>query len=104
MNVHRGKVAYDTDQAIPFVDSRIYSDQSIFEEELEKIWKQVWLACVHESEVAAALDFRTLTIARTPVVIVRGPDIRLATAGPAMHGKIDVSTKPIEARHDTIDA
>jgi methanesulfonate monooxygenase subunit alpha len=65
---------YDTGQAMPYVDSRIYTEHGIFEEELEKIWKQVWLACVHESEVPAALDFRTLTIARQPVVIVRGPD------------------------------
>jgi methanesulfonate monooxygenase subunit alpha len=77
MNVHRGKVAYDTDQAIPFVDSRIYSDQSIFEEELEKIWKKVWLATVHESELAEPLDFRTLTLAREPVVIVRGTDNKI---------------------------
>src|SRR4051794_13449844 len=64
---------YDTGQAMPYVDSRIYTEHGIFEEELEKIWKQVWLACVHESEIPDALDFRTLTIARQPIVIVRGP-------------------------------
>src|SRR6185437_10064390 len=37
MTLHMGEVAYDSDQALPFVDSRIYSEQSIFEEELEKI-------------------------------------------------------------------
>jgi methanesulfonate monooxygenase subunit alpha len=68
---------YDTGQAMPYVDSRIYTEHGIFEEELEKIWKQVWLTCVHESEVPDALDFRTLTIARQPVVIVRGPDRKI---------------------------
>src|SRR5271170_3614358 len=68
---------YDSGQAMPYVDSRIYSEQSVFEEELEKIWKQVWLASVHESELPEALDFRTLTIAREPVVIVRGPDLKI---------------------------
>ena len=68
---------YDSGQAMPYVDSRIYTEHGIFEEELDKIWKQVWLACVHESEVPEALDFRTLTIAREPVVIVRGPDLKI---------------------------
>ena len=30
-------------QVIPFVDSRIYTDQQIFEEEIDKIWRKVWL-------------------------------------------------------------
>ncbi|HEX3499673.1 MAG TPA: aromatic ring-hydroxylating dioxygenase subunit alpha [Stellaceae bacterium] len=78
MTVHGGDPGdYDTGQAMPYVDSRIYTEHGIFEEELEKIWKQVWLACVHESEVPAALDFRTLTIARQPIVIVRGPDQKI---------------------------
>lgn len=61
-------------EALPFVDSRIYSEASIFEEELQKIWKKVWLATVHESELAQPLDYRTLTLAREPVIIVRGSD------------------------------
>ncbi|HUH85497.1 MAG TPA: aromatic ring-hydroxylating dioxygenase subunit alpha [Stellaceae bacterium] len=61
-------------EALPFVDSRIYSESSIFEEELQKIWKKVWLATVHESELAQPLDYRTLTLAREPVIIVRGSD------------------------------
>src|SRR5687768_8299007 len=64
-------------QVMPFVDSRIYSDEQIFEEEIEKIWRKVWTVTVHESELPKALDFRTLTIAREPVVIVRGPDNKI---------------------------
>ena len=37
-------------------------------------WKKVWLVTVHESELPDPLDFRTLTVAREPVVIVRGSD------------------------------
>ncbi|HUI18026.1 MAG TPA: aromatic ring-hydroxylating dioxygenase subunit alpha [Alphaproteobacteria bacterium] len=66
--------SYDSGQALPFVDSRLYTDQSIFEEELGKIWKGSWLPAVHESELAAPLDFRTITVAREPIVIVRGSD------------------------------
>jgi methanesulfonate monooxygenase large subunit len=70
-------VAYDSGEAIPYVDSRIYTDRDIFEEEIEKIWKKVWLATVHESELPAPLDFRTITVAREPIVIVRGSDNKI---------------------------
>jgi len=57
-----------------YVDSRIYSDQDIFEEELEKIFKKSWIPVCHESEMPEPYDFRTVTIAREPVVITRGKD------------------------------
>lgn len=60
--------------SMPFVDSRVYSDPALFEEELSKIWKKSWLLLVHESELPAPLDFRTSTIAREPVLLVRGED------------------------------
>src|SRR6266566_1137467 len=68
------QTAYDAGEALPFVDSRIYADREIFEEELDRIWKKVWLVTVHESELPDPLDFRTMTIAREPIVIVRGSD------------------------------
>ena len=45
------QTAYDAGEALPFVDSRIYADREIFEEELDRIWKKVWLVTVHESEL-----------------------------------------------------
>ena len=71
------RMSYDNGEAIPYVDSRIYSDRGIFEEEVEKIWKKVWLVAVHESELPEPLDFRTMTLAREPIVIVRGSDNKL---------------------------
>ena len=38
-----------------WVDSRIYSDEEIFEEELEKLWKKSWIALCHESELPEPL-------------------------------------------------
>jgi methanesulfonate monooxygenase large subunit len=35
-------------QSGEWVDSKIYSDEAIFEEELEKIWKQTWIPVCHE--------------------------------------------------------
>ena len=34
---------------VEFVDSRIYSDSAIFEEELELIFKRAWIPVCHES-------------------------------------------------------
>ena len=62
---------------VPYVDSRIYTDEAIFEEELQKIWRKTWLIAVHESELPAALDYRTLTVAREPIAIVRGADDKI---------------------------
>ena len=48
-----------------WVDSRIYSDPDIFEEELEKIFKKTWIPLCHESELSEPFDFRTFTIANS---------------------------------------
>ncbi len=60
-----------------WVDSRIYTDEAIFEEELQRIWKKVWLPMCHESEMPEPYDFRTFTIAREPIIAVRGPDNKI---------------------------
>lgn len=57
-----------------YIDSRVYSDRGIFEEELGKIWKKSWVVACHESEIPEPYDFRTTTIAREPVIVTRGPD------------------------------
>jgi len=57
-----------------WVDSRVYSDPAIFEEELERIFKKVWIPVCHESELPKPYDFRTMSIAREPVIVVRGSD------------------------------
>jgi len=57
-----------------WIDSRVYTDDKIFEEELEKIFKSAWVPVCHESELPKAYDFRTMTIAREPIIVCRGPD------------------------------
>jgi methanesulfonate monooxygenase large subunit len=59
---------------LPYVDSRIYTDPEIFEEELQNIWRRTWVIAVHESELPEPLDYRTITVAREPIAIVRGED------------------------------
>ncbi|ODA65897.1 Anthranilate 1,2-dioxygenase large subunit [Methyloligella halotolerans] len=57
-----------------WVDSRIYSDEEIFEEELQNIFKHVWVPVCHESELPEPYDFRTTSIANEPIIVTRGPD------------------------------
>ena len=71
---HRQWVAEPHLKPTEWVDSRIYSDPDIFEEELEKIFKKTWIPVCHESELPNAYDFRTTSIAREPVIVCRGPD------------------------------
>lgn len=54
-----------------YVDSRIYSDQKIFEEEIEKIFSKVWIPVCHESELPKVNSFRTMVVAMQPIIVVR---------------------------------
>src|ERR1700753_2864921 len=60
--------------ALSYVDSRIYTDATIFREELEAIWRDTWMIALHESELPKPLDFRTTSLAGEPIIIVRGED------------------------------
>ena len=60
--------------ALPFVDSRIYTERDLFDAELRSIWRKSWLLVAHESELPAPFDFRTTSIADEPVIVVRGED------------------------------
>jgi methanesulfonate monooxygenase large subunit len=57
-----------------WVDSRVYTDGDIFEEEIEKIFKNTWIPVCHESELPKPYDFRTSSIGREPIIVARGPD------------------------------
>lgn len=58
-----------------YVDSRIYSDQKIFEEEREKLFRPSWIIACHESELEAAYDYRLFDHpAGVPLIVVRGDD------------------------------
>jgi methanesulfonate monooxygenase subunit alpha len=61
--------------ATHFVDTRLYSDQQLFEEEREKIFGRTWIIACHESEVPGAHDYRTFRHPAGPqLVVVRGED------------------------------
>lgn len=60
--------------ATHLIDNRVYSDPAVFEIEQQRIFSRVWKFVCHASELPANFDFRTTTVARMPIVIVRGAD------------------------------
>ncbi|GAC18689.1 aromatic ring-hydroxylating oxygenase subunit alpha [Paraglaciecola arctica] len=53
------------------VHKSLYSDEKIFEEELDKIFNNTWVWLAHESELPEAGSYKTATIGRNPVIVVR---------------------------------
>ena len=53
------------------VHGRLYYDEDIFQEELEKIWYKQWIYIGHDSEVANIGDYVTTFIGKQPIIIVR---------------------------------
>ena len=57
-----------------YVDNVIYTSDDIFRQEQEKIFSRVWKFVCHESEISKVNDYRTVTVAETPLIICRGKD------------------------------
>ncbi|WP_205792708.1 aromatic ring-hydroxylating dioxygenase subunit alpha [Burkholderia sp. Ac-20353] len=53
------------------VSPTLYNDEKIFEAELDRIFYNTWVWVAHESELPNPGDFRTTTIGRQPVIVVR---------------------------------
>jgi phenylpropionate dioxygenase-like ring-hydroxylating dioxygenase large terminal subunit len=54
------------------VHRSVYTDQEIFDREIEQIFEKVWVYCGHESQVKAPGDYCTVQIGRQPMIMVRG--------------------------------
>jgi methanesulfonate monooxygenase large subunit len=58
-----------------FVDTRIYTDETLFREEQEKIFNKTWIIACHESEVPNVHDYRTFNHpGGAKLFVVRGDD------------------------------
>src|SRR5258706_1049642 len=53
------------------VHKTVYTDQQIFDTEMEKIWERTWVYCGHESQVPNPGDYCAVTIGRQPMIMVR---------------------------------
>ncbi|HET8746008.1 MAG TPA: Rieske 2Fe-2S domain-containing protein, partial [Ramlibacter sp.] len=56
------------------VHRSVYTDQAIFDAEMEKIFERTWVYCGHASQVKAPGDYHAVTIGRQPMVMVRHSD------------------------------
>lgn len=56
------------------VDTRIYTDPVIFEDEMDQIFEATWVYVGHTSEVAKPGDFKTASIGHNPVVVTHAED------------------------------
>lgn len=53
------------------VDVSLYTDPAIFDEEMERIFKNSWVWVAHASEVPGKGSFKTSWVGRQPVVVTR---------------------------------
>lgn len=67
---------YDYDELIgdERVHSTVYTDERVFEDELDRIYRGGWVFVCHDSEVPNAGDFVRRNIGRDPVFAIRSKD------------------------------
>jgi phenylpropionate dioxygenase-like ring-hydroxylating dioxygenase large terminal subunit len=67
----RAKIDYNTLVKTDRVNSRVYADPQIFEDELERIFHRGWVFVGHRGEIPSPGDFRLKRIGLQPVIMVR---------------------------------
>jgi methanesulfonate monooxygenase subunit alpha len=65
--------------ATHYLDNRIYTDPGIFARERESIFAKIWKFVCHETELSDQGDFRTLSVADRPLIVIRGQDDEIRT-------------------------
>ena len=56
------------------VDTRIYSDPFVFDEEMRRIYENTWIYVGHVSELENTGDYKTTQIGLNPVILSRAED------------------------------
>ncbi|RLA13037.1 MAG: hypothetical protein DRQ52_06995, partial [Gammaproteobacteria bacterium] len=75
MNPDSNQLIFDQpDDHQYLVNKRTFTDEELFEAEYSQIYDKLWLYVGHETEIPKPGDFVTRTIARRPLLLVRGSD------------------------------
>lgn len=74
MGTARTGIDYDALVKDDRIHGRVYTDQAIFEEEVDKIFSRGWVYVGHASELPNPGDFRLRLIGRQSVIMVRDDD------------------------------
>ena len=80
------------------VNSRLYQDEGVFRDEMDRIFHRGWVYVGHETEVPQAGDYRVRLIGQQPVILVRGHDRQRARAAEPLHASRQHHL-PARARH-----
>ncbi len=56
------------------VDTRIYTDPLVFDEEMHRIFEKTWVYVGHISEIEKPGDYKTTTIGHNPIIVSRAED------------------------------
>ncbi|RTE64500.1 aromatic ring-hydroxylating dioxygenase subunit alpha [Amphritea opalescens] len=59
------------------IHKQLYSDEAIFEAELDKVFNSTWVFIGHESEVPEAGSYKTAWVGRQPVILSRDRKLQL---------------------------
>lgn len=68
------KIKALVNQEVGLLDPRIFTDQGLYEIELEKVFARSWLLLGHEGHVPNAGDYLTTYMGEDPVIVVRQKD------------------------------
>ena len=56
------------------VHRSVYTDQAVFDAEMEHLFERTWIYCGHVSQIPKPGDYQAVRIGRQPMVMVRDRD------------------------------
>ena len=81
-----------------WIDSRMYSDQNIHDQEQENIFSKVWIPICHESEFTEMGDYKNLKIAGVKVLVINHVDGSIRAFRDTHTSDMDFTAAELEKR------